>query len=196
MACPSYTNSSYGQALVVTSATRPTGLELYQGRIIYEADTHRLLVYSGAAWSTVGPVDGPLLSWTPTVTQLGAVANTVNHGSYSRVGRQITASCNLTMAGSGTAANLVTLTLPVAGLAGSDGAIIGVSAYTRAATYYNMFATQANTGSVVYFTASGITAAAAESTWRLGSGSNFLTNALVSGEKISCTLQYEAAADA
>lgn len=50
MACPT-TVTPYGAALVVSSTTRPTTApDLFAGRIIYEADTLRTLLYDGTGW--------------------------------------------------------------------------------------------------------------------------------------------------
>jgi hypothetical protein len=43
---------------VCTSTTRPT---VYEGRVIYETDTNKVLVYDGAAWSEIS-------GWTETAT--------------------------------------------------------------------------------------------------------------------------------
>lgn len=49
MTCPGAA-SSFGEILVVSSTTRPTGLDLYAGRYIYEADTGRTMMYDGTGW--------------------------------------------------------------------------------------------------------------------------------------------------
>lgn len=53
-------------------------------------------------------------SYTPTLTQSGAVTKTVTYAKYQRVGRLITVTCFLTVTGSGTANNPVIVGLPVA----------------------------------------------------------------------------------
>lgn len=50
MACPPYVNSAYGQVLAVTSLSRPTGYDAYEGRFIYETDTDRIYAYDGTTW--------------------------------------------------------------------------------------------------------------------------------------------------
>jgi hypothetical protein len=57
-----------------TSATRPTGGNLYEGVIITETDTNRILYYDGTGWIILAE---PQVTWTPTITGL-----TVGNGSW------------------------------------------------------------------------------------------------------------------
>lgn len=50
MSCPTCDDSDVGEVLVVTSTTRPTGGDLYVGRVIYESDTGFMYVYTGIGW--------------------------------------------------------------------------------------------------------------------------------------------------
>jgi hypothetical protein len=59
-----------------TSATRPTGGSLYEGVIITETDTDRVLYYDGTGWIILSEPDQ---SWTPTF----AAGVTVGNGSWS-----------------------------------------------------------------------------------------------------------------
>ena len=59
-----------------TSATRPTGGNLYEGVIITETDTDRVLYYDGTGWVILSE---PAQSWTPTF----AAGMTVGNGSWS-----------------------------------------------------------------------------------------------------------------
>lgn len=92
----------------VTSATRPAGVE---GQHITESDTDREYVYSGSGWVEWGGY-GAWTSYTPTLTQSGAVTKTVNYAKYFKIGRQVTVAVLVTVTGTGTAANIATLTLP------------------------------------------------------------------------------------
>lgn len=62
----------------------------------------------------LGPPDTAWTSYTPTLTQPGAVTKTVTYAKYQRVGRLIVANGLLTCTGTGTAANQVAVGLPVA----------------------------------------------------------------------------------
>lgn len=64
-------------------------------------------------------------SYTPTLTQSGAVTKTVDYSRYTKIGRLVTFAFALTVTGSGTAANNVTVSLPFTA-AGSVGTHAGV----------------------------------------------------------------------
>jgi hypothetical protein len=57
-----------------TSSTRPTGGNLYEGVLITETDTNRILYYDGTGWTIIAE---PQVTWTPTITGL-----TVGNGSW------------------------------------------------------------------------------------------------------------------
>lgn len=62
----------------------------------------------------LGPPDTAWTGYTPTLVQSGAVTKTVTYAKYTRVGRLITVQGLLTCTGPGTAANPVSIGLPVA----------------------------------------------------------------------------------
>jgi hypothetical protein len=98
-----------------SSATRDSALTSVktEGMTAFLEDSNTLTIYTGSAWSTIGPVHGGLISWTPSVVQSGAVTTTNVSSLYSRVGRMVTAWFSLSVTGSGTGANTVTISLPV-----------------------------------------------------------------------------------
>lgn len=63
---------SYGQVLVVSSTTRPTGFDLYYGRTIVETDTGKLLIYYGATTGWQPPWN---TSWGEIVAPTQITAN-------------------------------------------------------------------------------------------------------------------------
>lgn len=65
----------------------------------------------------LGPPDVAWTSYTPTLTQSGAVTKTVSYAKYTRVGRLVVASCRLAVTGTGTAGQPVAVGLPVASVA-------------------------------------------------------------------------------
>lgn len=67
------------------------------------ADVNTYLSHTGDAWNT----------WTPAVVQSGAVTVTATHARYYRAGRFIIFYTALTVSGSGTSSNNVTMSLPV-----------------------------------------------------------------------------------
>lgn len=74
------------------------------GNVLTAADTNLYLMHEGGAWST----------WVPVVTQSGTVTCTVNRAVYARASRLIHFEALLTVTGSGTANNDISVTLPVA----------------------------------------------------------------------------------
>ncbi len=75
----------------------------WNGATLTESDINTYLMGEGGAWRT----------WTPTLTQSGTVTATVNHAVQARWGRLIVAAFRLTVTGSGTGSNAVTVSLPV-----------------------------------------------------------------------------------
>jgi hypothetical protein len=162
-----------------------------EGMLCYLKDTDCFTVYDGTEWSTWGPAANALTTWTPTVTQSGAVTGTVNRASYSRQGRKIWGTFHWTATGSGTSSNAVIL-----------GGLPATAAYSTGTTGVGYwFDTSAN------FTAKAILAMASTTTmsllWtahnaagddRLGIVGN--TAAIASGDTISGEFTYEASADA
>lgn len=73
-------------------------------------------------------------SFTPTLTQSGAVTKTVNYAKYQRIGRTIIAQYDLTMTGAGTTANAVLVGLPVAAAYSATNIYIGSGAIIDAST--------------------------------------------------------------
>ena len=123
---------------VYTSGTRPT-TEAYTGRRIYETDTSMWQSYDGSAWSPIGPVDGALTDWTPTVDQ-GASTNIGKSSTYakvSRVGRQIQATFRVVFNASGTAGSAIVVSLPVAAAATSNITAIGSGVFITSGAFYN-----------------------------------------------------------
>ena len=88
----------------VTSGTRPTGVE---GRLIAETDTNLFQVYNGTAWQGFGAF-GASTTYTPTTTNVTTPTAT---GRYIRYGRMGWFNVAIS-AGTATAANVITLTLP------------------------------------------------------------------------------------
>lgn len=174
------------------SATeRDTALSavLTEGLYAYLIDVNTLIVYTGSAWSTIGPMHGGLLTWTPAVVQSGSVTVTNTYSVYSRVGRMVTAWFNVDVTGSGTAANNITVSLPVNANSTDTDSIIGrAMIFDASATLrYKGDAAIANAATFAIF---------AEGTANAYYGSSGFTAGLAVGDVISGCIIYEAAADA
>ena len=79
MSCLPASFSNFGNVLVVSSSTRPTGSSLYEGRVIYETDTDRLLVWNGSAWIVMS---GRVGARADRVTNQSISNNTVTSISF------------------------------------------------------------------------------------------------------------------
>ena len=130
---------------------------------------------------------GAWTSYTPTITQSGAVTKTVTYAKYVRIGRTIIAQVNLAVTGSGTASNLITVSIPVT--AAQSGLNVGVGTFYDDSPGALLFpcTVSLQTTSTVAFAA--MTAAAGG--WAIGS--DVFTAGLASGDTIAFTITYEAA---
>lgn len=98
--------------IVCTSATRPTGVE---GMVIYETDTDRIYIWTGAAWSALfNPAHGTWQTATPTWTNL-TVGNGTSTQRYTVVGRMCTVHTLLTWGSTTSISGTVTCSIPIAG---------------------------------------------------------------------------------
>lgn len=53
--CTPYVDSPYGRIGIYTSSTRPTPPDAYEGKVIVESDTDRVMVFvSGTTWMRIG----------------------------------------------------------------------------------------------------------------------------------------------
>lgn len=108
--CTPWVDSSLGSVTVCTSATRPTGGDLYAGKVIFETDTKRMFVYDGAAWRSVAVET----AWTaPTLLNSWVNYNGATHqvAQYRKVGDLVYVR-GFIKSGT-TTAGTVLLTLPV-----------------------------------------------------------------------------------
>jgi hypothetical protein len=98
-----------------SAAARNTALSgvLEEGLPAFLLDSNTLTVYSGAAWSTVGPLFGALTDWTPAVTQTGSVTVTNTYSKYIRIGRLVAGWFTLAVTGSGSGSAAITISVPV-----------------------------------------------------------------------------------
>lgn len=94
---------------VCTSATRPGSPT--EGDQIYETDTDRIYVYTGAAWLIV---QEPLQTWNATAyTQNGSKTCVTSYGWYQRSYGMFTAQARITSFQTGSAGNAISLPTPV-----------------------------------------------------------------------------------
>ena len=123
---------------------------------------------------------GPLVAWTPAVTQLGAVAATVTRARYRKIGQTITAWCNLAVTGAGTIGNIITVSVPVNMVAPSNWQPVGTWVIYRGGTVYSGVVAGASASTVGFWT---YNVAAFE-----GGG-----YALANGDQVGIIIEYEVA---
>ena len=179
-----------------SAAARTTALSgvLTEGLTCYLIDLNVIQVYSGTAWSTIGPVHGGLTAWTPVITQSNAPTFTNTLSWYSRVGRMVTGATSLALTSAGTASNTITVTFPVTAASGTDA--VGSGYIVDASSgLYTVIAVAASTTAVKFLTTNNAgTVSLANQT--MGSGANAMTAALAATDVITFTFDYQAAADA
>lgn len=181
-----------GVSQFASSAARSSAITSpVEGMVNHLNDTNVLGVYTGAAWSTVGPVHGALTSWTPTVTQSGSVTVTVNYAKYQRVGRMIMGWFKVTCTGSGTISNPVIIGGIPATAAASDVGIGPATLYDTSTTQ-NWLGLLTLESTTTFSIASGDGSTGGDARF----GMDQFTNALASGDIIKGAFTYEASADA
>lgn len=74
-------------------------------------------------------------TWTPTLTQSGTVTKTVNVANYLQIGDLIIVQMKLSVTGTGTAGNTVTVSMPVTTAA--SGYVVGAGHVKIAGVRYN-----------------------------------------------------------
>lgn len=170
---------------ICTSGTRPS--DQYEGQVVYETDTDSLKVHNGTAWEQ-GLTVGAWTTYTPTLVQSGAVTKTVTYGAYTKVGRTVTFQVTLTCTGAGSAANPVTIGLPVTA-AKSTLVVIGSGwIFDASAVLMYRAVTEIVTATTVSLRSTVGTTATAFL------GADQFTAALASGDILTCTGTYESAA--
>lgn len=123
--------------------------------------------------------------YTPTWTQSATISKTINYARYTKVGRTVHVRVSMTATTSGTAANPIVCSLPVApaiiGVANIDSVGAGVVRDASVGNYPAVVVL--NTGSNVLFmsTAGGFL------------GQTTMTAAIVSGDVLTFEATYEAA---
>lgn len=128
----------------------------------------------GAAWET----------WTPAVTQSGAVTATVTLGRYTRIQKLVIAVAKLAITGTGTANNAVKVSLPIT--ARDTGQLVGSGwIYDSSATNTYFVMSEADTTTTIRFYIDG-----AASTAFFGIDPNI---AITNGDQMMLTFMYEAA---
>jgi len=101
---------------VCTSSTRPA--VPFEGQMIYETDTDKVLVWNGTAWlysSTpqTTEIGGAWVTYTPTITQGATITKTTIYAKYSQVNKLVTFIGRFDLTSAGSASNELQVSLPI-----------------------------------------------------------------------------------
>lgn len=150
-------------------------------------DVVSVLVLNGDRLVVGTVVPGAWIPWSPTISQPSAVTATVTNGGYSRDGRTITASADLAITGTGTAANIVRISLP------ADAAHAGANRFIGTGKIFDSSTGLEYWGAVVLASSTqcqiGQMVSGAGATYY---GSGGFTAALAVGDVVAFELRYEA----
>lgn len=173
------------------SSARDTALSTVktEGMVSHQLDSNAHTVYSGSAWSTVGPLYGALTSYTPTLTQSGSVTFT-NASSYIRLGRMVIYTFHCTVTGTGTGANAVTITLPFTAASAESTRPLGTG------LIFDTSASLVYPGHAVYNSTTTLIFRPSDQAANAALGASVFTAALAAGDTVSGTVMFECAADA
>jgi len=103
--------------VIDNTAARPASP--YEGQMVYEKDTDKVLVWNGSAWlysltpQTLEP--GAWQTWSPTVTPSTGVFYilTVNIARYTQIGKTVSGYIDFTLTSIGTGVGVPRFTIPV-----------------------------------------------------------------------------------
>ena len=135
----------------------------------------------------LGGVDGAWISYTPTLTQSGAVTKTVTYARYTKIGRLVIVTFFLSVTGTGTGGQKITVSLPVTASQGADTACGHGYVYDQSATTDYVGVMVLTTTTTFAFFPSNATSGSGYL------GSQGFTAAFASGDIIGGTGMYESA---
>lgn len=156
-----------------------------EGMYAVDKANNEITVYDGSAWQPMGRY-GAWQTWTPTLTQSGAVTKTVTYASYVQIGKLIIAQCRLDVTGSGTSSNSIVVGLPVTAVR-SGSLAFGVGEFG----FWDASASQLFIGQARLISTTTIDAFRDSAGNSIGSSTP--TVALASGDVITISVIYEAA---
>ena len=137
--------SSLSKPGVCTSSTRPA--TPYEGQMIYETDTDKVLVWNGSAWlysATPQTLEiGAWQSYTPTFVNI-TVGNGTVVARYSQINKVVTVQMKFTLGSTSTiaVAGAITMSLPVTSATAqyASSSLIGIgSALDTGITNYQLW---------------------------------------------------------
>lgn len=134
-----------------------------------------------------GTADAAWTDYTPTVVQSGTIAKSVNYARYTKVGRTVTVNAMVVISGSGSANNVITVSLPVE--AASDFEVV-IGAFRL----YNASGPNNFVGGCIFWSTTTVACLTNNNQHALGQASSAFASALGAGDIVSISMTYEAAA--
>lgn len=177
-----------GVTIIDSSSDLPAASAALEGVMMFQKDSNELKICDGSNWVSVIDTDNKPMdvwtSYTPTVKQgpTNNITKTVNWANYLVIGKLIIVSVKLTITGTGTAANNMSVTPPSGFAPKYGGGIIGS---------VNIYDTSANTpyGGQVYEVAGEYMFVG---DWSgLGAWGGVPSIAIANGDVINFTAMYE-----
>lgn len=88
--------------------------------------TNTVPYFTGSGTADVATaILGAWTSYTPTITQSGAVTKTVTYAKYMQIGKAVICNVTLAVTGSGTGSNEITVTVPVTAATSNANLVVG-----------------------------------------------------------------------
>lgn len=166
------------------SGTAPA--DPYTGQGWFDTTNKQLKYWNGTAWTVLGNYEK--VDYTPTITQSVSVAATTNYANWQRVGNYVEGEFLLSPTGTGTANQIVRITLPVAP-ASSAGQTIGYGyVYNGSGNQRIPILGIAITGAAQF-----IDAARISGNEQIGQNVSNFAEALTSGDSIHMNFRYRVA---
>lgn len=171
-----------------SSADYPDSSTRREGMAVYDKALDCELVFDGTNWVRTVPVTTTgVQTWTPTLTQSGSVTHTATEARYVRNGCVVEAWGFLSVTGTGTSGNNVTVTLPVTASGNATGALVGESLFVASGVSYVGVAQIASSTTLSFRVAPGNAATS------LGGNGSFGTNpavGLANGDTVRFHVRY------
>jgi hypothetical protein len=141
------------QVLIVcdSSADYPDSSTRREGMAVYDKALDCELVFDGTSWVRIMAVTTTgVQTWTPTLTQSGTVTHTATEARYVRNGCVVQAWGYLSVTGSGTSNNSVTVSLPVTASGNAVGSTVGSVMILASSTVYTGVAQVASSTTISF----------------------------------------------
>lgn len=171
-----------------SSADYPDSSTRREGMVVYDKALDANLTFDGTNWvRTLALTTTAVQTWTPTLTQSGTVTHTATEARYVRTGTLVQAWGYLSVTGSGTTNNTVTVTLPVTASGNATGSVLGTAFIGAGGVVYVGVAQLASSTTLSFRVAPGNAAASLGGTGSFGVNPNV---GLANGDSVRFAIAY------